>query len=413
MPNIAVPVLRASAGTTAQRRALSSRQLGTSLSLLVGYWLLVSLFPATSAEATKWVAVSMLGTAVGILLYGSVRNLGLLARASASSAALLLLVCWNAITVVRGIDLDAGQMATLLTHPVVGGLVWLLPMIALAASGEDILAPLQTSFRLHTCLAVIWAVLVLFDGLILGNVRTFRDQWAQLTPILAYAVPVVLLAGLGKPIERYLYYVAAFLVACACLTVGNRTQFAMFALAAILAPLIRLRASFWYALVAIGAVACACAIALLFGGWFQSLPAWWFVDTRSFLFEELQQDFSLNDWLFGRGALGTYYSRYFDSVRIMGLDGDAATRSAVESGFLHIILKAGALGLALHVLAVGFAVARAISTNLTPGTSVVLIFSLLELVPAGVPAVTPAGVLLWLIMGRAIYQKPSTARSSL
>lgn len=63
------------------------------------------------------------------------------------------------------------------------------------------------------------------------------------------------------------------------------------------------------------------------------------IDTRSFLFIEFFEDFKSQDYLFGRGYLGTYYSPYFKNWT--GEAGDSFNRFSVEIGFMEIFLKGG------------------------------------------------------------------------
>ena len=73
-------------------------------------------------------------------------------------------------------------------------------------------------------------------------------------------------------------------------------------------------------------------------------------DTRTFLFEELYDDMSDKDLWLGRGAMGTYYSEYFNTLTQLGLGGDSETRSSNEVGYLEIILKGGYIMMFLYIL---------------------------------------------------------------
>jgi len=74
------------------------------------------------------------------------------------------------------------------------------------------------------------------------------------------------------------------------------------------------------------------------------------VDTRTFLFVELADDLSDRNRIYGRGVLGTYYSPYFSYAEAHGLEGDSSTRSVVEVGYLHMILKGGAIMVVLYLI---------------------------------------------------------------
>jgi hypothetical protein len=73
-------------------------------------------------------------------------------------------------------------------------------------------------------------------------------------------------------------------------------------------------------------------------------------DTRTFLFEELFMDLSPKEQWVGRGALGTYYSPYFEYIAQQGLEGDSETRSVNEVGYLQMILKGGYVMMLLYLL---------------------------------------------------------------
>jgi len=66
-------------------------------------------------------------------------------------------------------------------------------------------------------------------------------------------------------------------------------------------------------------------------------------DTRTFLYIELLSDLKeTNNLIFGKGAMGTYYSEYFSDN-----DGDNFIRHDVEVGFLNYMLKGGIVYLLL------------------------------------------------------------------
>lgn len=72
-----------------------------------------------------------------------------------------------------------------------------------------------------------------------------------------------------------------------------------------------------------------------------------YADTRTFLYNEFFDEFknsNLKTILFGKGALGTYYSPYFEQIynsRVFSYGGDFYIRSASEVGIIHLLLKGG------------------------------------------------------------------------
>jgi len=73
-------------------------------------------------------------------------------------------------------------------------------------------------------------------------------------------------------------------------------------------------------------------------------------DTRTFLFVELFADLEPYEFVIGRGALGTYFSPYFEYTQRHGLNGDHPNRMVNEVGYLHMLLKGGGIMMGLHLL---------------------------------------------------------------
>lgn len=129
------------------------------------------------------------------------------------------------------------------------------------------------------------------------------------------------------------------------------------------------------------------------------------VDTRTFLWEEMRDDFSLWDWVVGRGALGVYYSPYFDMINHLGKVGDWMYRQVNEIGYLHIVLKAGVVGVLFYVSVFLFAIKRSLALadkRLGIGIAIVLALHLIELIIIGQPSFSMQRVLLWILVGYAI-----------
>ena len=129
-------------------------------------------------------------------------------------------------------------------------------------------------------------------------------------------------------------------------------------------------------------------------------------DTRTFLFVEMFSDMSDSELLVGRGALGTYYSPYFDMLKRAGVEGgDAATRSANEVGYLQMILKGGYIIVVLYLLILIPAAYLGIfkSKNIISKMSGYLIFIYLLLWTISyLPAYSPEFLFLWMAVGTTI-----------
>lgn len=70
-------------------------------------------------------------------------------------------------------------------------------------------------------------------------------------------------------------------------------------------------------------------------------------DTRTFLYQEVGTDLTLNEaWLLGKGLYSTYYSNYFDQQK----NADSSDRISVEVVWLHFLLKAGLVFVVFYLL---------------------------------------------------------------
>lgn len=124
-------------------------------------------------------------------------------------------------------------------------------------------------------------------------------------------------------------------------------------------------------------------------------------DTRSFIFYELSDDLSKNNqWVFGKGMLGTCYSPYFDNS--IDNNADSAYRIGVEVGFLQYLLKGGLFYLILIMTTSAIAIFRAFfrSNNSFCKTIgfIILANFILSCVSQG-PALNPYNFYLWIMIG--------------
>lgn len=261
----------------------------------------------------------------------------------------LLLVC--AVTWLRGLTANPGQLLTLLFNPEVGGTVWLLPLFALIGTQKGVIQALMPMFYRHAGygLGFSLAALILFQA---GQVELARST-TKSAHLLLYAAYFVLLAGLGTWRSRRFFFAALVAVSLCHFLLVNRLHFIVGSSVLLICLVIRNtreKSRIW--------MRTGFALFLSVGAGFMALQAVspvpsesWQTDTRTFLFLELRRDFSQKEFVFGRGALGTYYSEYFYKLKEQGVEGgDAAVRQVSEVGYLHVILKAGFLGVVAIVL---------------------------------------------------------------
>ena len=131
-------------------------------------------------------------------------------------------------------------------------------------------------------------------------------------------------------------------------------------------------------------------------------------DTRTFLFEELFLDMSHTELWLGRGAMGTYYSPYFDYTSQQGLEGDSETRSINEVGYLEMILKGGYVMMLLYILILLPAAFLGIFRSKNIISKMCGYFILAYLIVWGIsyyPVYSAEYILLWMAAGTAISGK--------
>jgi ABC-type multidrug transport system fused ATPase/permease subunit len=141
-----------------------------------------------------------------------------------------------------------------------------------------------------------------------------------------------------------------------------------------------------------------------------------FEDSRTFLYTELFDELAkTNDKLLGRGALGTYYSAFFENTRTywenigrIGWAGDVPNRITTEVGYLQMILKGGFIMLFLNVTIAIYAVYVALFKSKNKLIRrlgyYILIISILSLVSFR-PAFTPTFIVFWMAIGTVFNKK--------
>ncbi|MDN5869435.1 MAG: hypothetical protein L0H73_01745 [Nitrococcus sp.] len=272
---------------------------------------------------------------------------------------LFLTSAWFFFVILRGIELSTAQLFTLVANPRVGGVVWLLPLAAFIGAREGAFGSLMSVARVHM---VVGAALLIWFFLQTMTAAIDSTMLYDVALALMYGIPLVLLLGVGSRGDRYLAYGALIIYIIGAFLLSRRAPFAVGILFLIVSVCLGYRDStkrivrralvLGFGLVLVGPLA--------FGLVIGSLPQEWFFDTRSFLWLEMTGALSGWDWIMGRGALGTYYSPYFEHALEMGREGDWMIRQSVEVGYLFIALKAGLIGVALYCFGLALTMWRAI-----------------------------------------------------
>lgn len=112
-------------------------------------------------------------------------------------------------------------------------------------------------------------------------------------------------------------------------------------------------------------------------------------DTRSGVANAFLKDFTgIENWLYGRGLLGTYYDRIF-----------GAQRYSIETGYMFILLRGGLLYLIPYVMLLSFSSIRGYykSKNIfIKSIAIIQFVSIIELYPWGYPLFNFKFFIIWL-----------------
>jgi len=125
-------------------------------------------------------------------------------------------------------------------------------------------------------------------------------------------------------------------------------------------------------------------------------------DTRTFLYTEVVEDLkNTNSIVFGKGALGKYYSAYFE---VDVESGESKDRINVEVGFLSMLLKGGILNATLNFIIFFYALFLAyFSRNkFTQRLSFLVVCHILSLFVGNIPQYTSLNFSVWIAIGGCI-----------
>jgi hypothetical protein len=246
------------------------------------------------------------------------------------------LIIWSLFTIFRSLNPDSA--ITIFGH-YGGGWTWILPLSAVF--GFSIFNWLK-SFKLFGLL------LLIVSAIGLGSYFYSNDIVWGLLEIMVI-LPVMFLAIFVQNRNRkmiVLFSVIPFLIMC--LKVSRRLGFIIIAMLIIFSLIEYLRRSdvniyrklLFSSIIIVAGLFALLSMDEIYNRLSKNKEVT--TDTRTFLYVEQFADTSEMERIFGRGAMGTYYSEYFEIWNQMGLSkGDSSTRWTNEVGYLHIILKGG------------------------------------------------------------------------
>jgi len=257
----------------------------------------------------------------------------------------LCLLLWCVITIVRVDNFNQANIISLL------GLdfllwAWLVPLAAVFGS------------RLEAWLDILNVVKrCVFFGAIMGFVSLLSGDNLSMTPWLMLIPYLLFTSAFFSWRDRWLILVAALLALVGSVLLEQRSNaiYILIAMGLYIIELLRYsRANVFLKIIACLVLISTILMAIVNKDVMSSgveNNEHLLTDSRTFLFEELYDDFSATELVFGRGVMGTYFSDYFYDLAQRDVEGgDAADRISTEVGYLQMILKGGLLMVILHAL---------------------------------------------------------------
>ena len=396
------------------------RYLSASLDLIVYAYVLNGVFPSDGLTIENIVPSALFIYGAFLLLLQILNNSTLTFKLNRTvSFFISLVVAYGLLTFLRGLSFNFSELFTLFGNPYVGGLIWLLPFCIYIGKQPGVIQSLLPSFKKHAIIGLVITGIGVVEVFILR--KSYISQNALLTKELAftgikllYGAPIVLLTGLATSFNSKLFYRACLLFTLlGALATEQRFYVALSSFYIVLDLIIGDSSSrksvinkLTYFFSTVGAV----IIYLLIRYFIGSLQGGDTVDTRSFLFAEIILDFELPDFIFGRGALGTYFSQYFEIQQIYGNGGDSPIRKTAEVGYLFILLKSGLIGIMSYItvyLLTIITALRSSKSRFAIGMALLLGLNLVEMSVSGRISIYPGNIVLWIFIGALLSRSQS------
>ena len=396
------------------------RYLSASLDLIVYAYVLKGVFPSEGLTIANIIPSALFIYGAFLLLLQILNNSTLTFKFNRTvSFFISLVVAYGLLTFLRGLSFNFSELFTLFGNPYVGGLIWLLPFCVYIGKQPGVIQSLLPSFKKHAIIGLVITGIGVVEVFILR--KSYISQNALLTKELAftglkllYGAPIVLLTRLAPSFNSILFYRACLLFTLlGALATEQRFYVALSSFYIVLDLIIGDSSSrksvinkLTYFFSTVGAV----IIYLLIHYFIGSLQGGDTVDTRSFLFAEIILDFELPDFIFGRGALGTYFSQYFEIQQIYGNGGDSPIRKTAEVGYLFILLKSGLIGIMSYITVYLFTIITALRSSKSRfaiGMALLLGLNLVEMSVSGRISIYPGNIVLWIFIGALLSRSQS------
>ena len=360
-------------------------------------------FPKTFSVAKIFASVPLLLAGVLLLVFSFRGFLRFIPRVRLSTLVIFaLLIFWSFVITARSILNEPASILSIIGNHTVAW-PWFAPLIAVllvVASRFDSIY--EVAFSIVRA-SVILTICVF--GLTLVSFET-KSYWIFLSDISFVAIFCWLLRGQYDSSQQRVIIAGIFCYAVAGYFTSLRITWVVISIAflgdlfitlvilfrRILKPVIR------------GPLFLLLSLAVVSAGYYvidSNSRLNLFIDTRSFLFDEVLLDLSGAEYLTGRGVMGRYYSPFFASFYDQGLAGDSWQRLTVEVGYFKMLLKGGLLLVVLNAALVLNAILRGIRSNVREVQAHVLFCTIFFLgwMISFPNRFTPVYILLWASVG--------------
>jgi len=258
----------------------------------------------------------------------------------------ILLLLWSIITIFRSISTNSTDMISLFGHYLMGW-AWLTPLAIVIGINVLNWPLILRLFGMFSAIGCVFAILSLSLDI---KIQFGALEWLYFAPLLLITYQY------QTKFIKFITIISTALFAIMSFSVSQRVNFVFLAIILIFLPIefYRNKTNGMFKRVFFTLFA---ATVVVFGylsaeniNNYLSKSDQLTTDTRTFIFYELFDDLTSDEIIIGRGALGKYYSPYFESWNKFNEGGDSQIRSVAEVGYLQMILKGGVIMVILIIL---------------------------------------------------------------
>ncbi|TBV28277.1 hypothetical protein DMZ43_04350 [Meridianimaribacter sp. CL38] len=349
---------------------------------------------------------------MALLIYFSAKNIKKLKQINRTPRVIyFLLILWCVITIIRGFSLNLQDWITNLGNIYMAP-AWLTPLFLIIGVN------LSNWSKAYKAISFMLGLMVFF--FFLSFIFPFKyPQWSWLLRPVNLAFIVFFYRS--NILNKTLFFLATIAYLFITDATSHRVDYIFFALSITFvlidkASQVNLRKLLFWQVIIIY-VLVLLVIFLMGYAYFADTVNLLveYQDSRTFLFTELFTELNKNEYYYGRGSLGTYYSdfferttRYYHLKGNTGWKGDEPERITIEVGYLQMILKGGFIMFFLHLYFMLYGVYLGIFKSKNKFTRrlgvFILIITILSIISFR-PRFTPIFIFLWMAIGTVLNKK--------